>query len=142
MAPGDRLTLNFSLALPDGVEIDSNFDSEAVSLIIGSGDMLKGFEEALENFKPGERCTAVVPAEKAFGQHNPLNLQEFTSADFADGMTLEEGLVVGFSDAAGGELPGVISSIEGDKIVVDFNHPLAGRDIVFTAQIHSIQPAA
>jgi FKBP-type peptidyl-prolyl cis-trans isomerase SlpA len=54
-------------------------------------------------------------------------------------MTLAPGVVVSFRDAAGAELPGVIKTVEGDWVTVDFNHPLAGRDLTFEVEILQVE---
>ena len=136
---GDRLTLNFSLALEDGSVIDSNFEGDPVQLTIGDGNMLPGFEAALSQFLPGAKSTTTIDCEQAFGEYNEDNVQRFKPTDFDGSIEIAEGLVVGFSDPAGGELAGVVRSIDSDYITVDFNHPLAGRRILFTVLIHSVE---
>jgi len=111
-------------------------------MTLGDGNMLPGFEEALRSFKLKQRETVNVSAEQAFGQYLEDNLQSFKRSEFADDMELQEGLVISFADAAGGELPGVIKTITEQTVMIDFNHPLAGRDILFTAEIHSVDAAS
>ena len=69
------------------------------------------------------------------------NIQKFTRDQFAQETELEVGLIVSFSDAQGAELPGVVSRINGAVIEVDFNHPLAGRDVLFEVEILSVDEA-
>ncbi len=133
------ITLNFALFLEDGQEIDSNFDGNPVEMKMGDGNMLPGFEQHLLGLQEGGSVEVTVPAEDAFGPHNKENLQRFKASDFATDMTLEKGLMISFADPAGGELTGVVDSLENEWVMVDFNHPLAGRDIVFKATVHSIQ---
>ena len=135
---GDGLKLNFSLGLKDGSEIDSNFGADPVPMVVGDGSMLPGFEDVVKSLAVGERKTVTLPAAQAFGEHLEDNVQRFKSGDFDSELQLEAGLVVGFTDAAGGELPGVITHVGTDYVEVDFNHPLAGREIVFCAELHSI----
>ena len=133
------ITLNFALFLEDGQEIDSNFDGNPVEMKMGDGNMLPGFEQHLLGLQEGGSVEVTVSAEDAFGPHNEENLQRFKASDFATDMTLEKGLMISFADPAGGELTGVVDSLENEWVMVDFNHPLAGRDIVFKATVHSIQ---
>ncbi|MEC9484084.1 MAG: peptidylprolyl isomerase, partial [Halomonas sp.] len=81
-----------------------------------------------------------VPPEHAFGQHNPQNVQRIPRESF-EGPELEEGLVMSFADAAGGELPGVIAGIDDTHVDVDFNHPLAGRTLTFEVEVLEVKPA-
>ena len=134
---GARVTLNFSLALEDGHVIDSNFESPPATFFLGDGSLLPGFEEVLEGLVCGSEAQFVVPAEKAFGQHNPENVQLIKRSLF-DEDELQPGLVISFQNGDG-ELPGVILSISEHEVTVDFNHPLAGQAIVFAVTIIDVK---
>lgn len=135
------VTLHFSLALADGEVIDSNFHGNAATFQMGDGSLLEGFEACLLGLNVGDRETFHVPAEKAFGPHLEDNIQNFKRHQFGVDIVLEPGVVVSFADASGAELPGVVSRLDGDYVVVDFNHPLAGKDITFMVSILSIAEA-
>jgi len=129
-----RITLHFSLKLDDGSEIDSNFERDPATFIVGDGNMLPGFEQALFGLKAGDEAEIEIPPEAGFGQRNPANIQTVRRDHFAADMELEEGLVVSF-DNGSGELPGIIREIGEDEVTVDFNHPLAGQTVFFTVKI-------
>ncbi len=135
-----RVTLNFSLNLLDGHLIDSNFDNEPVTFDMGDGSLLVGFEQSLMGLTAGQTQCVTIEAKNAFGLFNQENEQSFKRSDFAGllgdpPVELTKGLVVSFADAAGNELPGVVKSFADDNVTVDFNHPLAGRDIIFEVKI-------
>lgn len=88
----------------------------------------------------GDRNSFEVPPEKAFGQHNPSNVQTFKRSEFSADMVLEKGVMISFADARQSELPGVVSRVEGDQVEVDFNHPLAGRTLTFEVEIIDVEP--
>ncbi|MFT5483227.1 MAG: FKBP-type peptidyl-prolyl cis-trans isomerase SlpA [Halieaceae bacterium] len=136
-----RVFLNFSLTLADGGVVDSNFGGREVSFVIGDGSLLPAFERCLFGLFAGDSHQFTLTPEETFGMPNPVNVQELDRDDFDAEMDLVPGLVVSFADAAGGELPGVIASIDGDVVSVDFNHPLAGRSIIFDVEIHRIEAA-
>jgi FKBP-type peptidyl-prolyl cis-trans isomerase SlpA len=138
---GTRVFLNFSVSLEDGSEVDTNFGGEPVNFIVGDGSLLPGFERLLFGMSAGERRMFAVPPEEAFGQPNDDNLQYMPRDQFEDESELEIGLVYSFADAAGGEVPGMILSFDTQEVVVDFNHPLAGRTILFDVLIHRVEPA-
>lgn len=138
---GTEVTLHFSLVLEDGAVVDSNFDAQPATFTVGDGKLLPGFEQALFGLVAGDKKSMQIPPEQGFGQPNPNNIQEVKRKNFAADMELAEGLVVSFADANGGELPGVISEIGEEIVKVDFNHPLAGRDITFTVEIVKVAPA-
>ncbi|MEZ0154651.1 MAG: peptidylprolyl isomerase [Candidatus Reddybacter sp.] len=133
-----RVTLHFSLSLDDGAVIDSNFEQTPATLSIGDGNLPLGFEEYLLGMTAGQQASFTVLPEKAFGQHNPSNLQQVKRNSFAADMQLSEGLVVSFADANRGELPGVIQGIGEDEVTVDFNHPLAGKTLTFKVEIVTV----
>ena len=97
-----------------------------------------GFESCLIGLVVGEHQTFTVTPENGFGQHNPANLQTLKRHQFGSDMVLEQGLVVSFSDAANTELPGVVKTIDGDDVVMDFNHPLAGVELKFEVEILAV----
>jgi FKBP-type peptidyl-prolyl cis-trans isomerase SlpA len=138
---GTRVTLNFSLSLESGDEVDSNFGGDPVSFAVGDGSMLPGFERHLMGMRPGERHVYNVSPEDAFGQPNEQNVQRIDRENFEDDFELQHGLVVSFADASGGEVPGMIVAFDEREVTVDFNHPLAGRTILFDVQIHRVEAA-
>lgn len=141
--PGSRLRLHFELTLENGEVIDSNFSGEAVSLTLGDGNLPESFERLIVSMKPGQHQTFTVLPEQAFGAHNPANLQEINRDQFVHNLgphtKLEPGLVISFADASRGELPGVVSEVNGDVVIVDFNHPLAGRTLGFRVHLLSVE---
>ncbi|HAP51990.1 MAG TPA: peptidylprolyl isomerase, partial [Marinobacter adhaerens] len=121
--------------------IDSTFEKEPASLEIGDDNLPENFEAYLMGMKAGDKDSFQVPPEKAFGQHNPNNVQTFKRHEFSPDMVLEPGVMISFADARQSELPGVVSRVEGDEVEVDFNHPLAGRTLTFEVEIIDVEPA-
>lgn len=136
-----RVTFHFSLALENGDVVDSTFEKVPATFEFGDGNLPEGFSRLLIGLAEGEQKTFVVSPESAFGQPNPNNIQVIPLDKFPAYMTLEEGLMVSFSDAGKAELPGVIKAVEDGKVHVDFNHPLAGRDLTFVVEIVSVEEA-
>lgn len=137
--PGTRITLHFAVRLIDGTEIDSTFERQPASFVWGDESLLPGFERVLLGLKAGDKRSAVIPPDKGFGEYNPDNVQQFQKKEFDTGEPLAAGVVVSFRDAAGAELPGVISAIEDDWVQVDFNHPLAGRELTFEVEVIAVE---
>ena len=137
IGPGTRVSLNFALVLEDGSEIDSNFGSDPVSFVFGDGKVLAGFEQKLVGLVAGDNKEITVNPEDGFGQPNPNNVQEVKRSSFG-AEELSIGLVCSFADAEGGELPGVIVGLDDQTVTVDFNHPLAGRAVIFKVAIHAV----
>jgi FKBP-type peptidyl-prolyl cis-trans isomerase SlpA len=137
---GTRVVLNFSLSLEDGSEVDSNFGGDPVEFVLGDGNLLPGFERHLIGMTGGDRQIFTVTPEDAFGQINDSNVQRIARKEFDQDVELEIGLLFSFSDAAGGELPGMVVSFDDQDVEVDFNHPLAGRTILFDVLVHRVEP--
>ena len=137
--PDMRITLHFAVRLMDGTEMDSTFSGKPASFVWGDESLLPGFERALVGLKPGDRRSVFIDAENGFGAWNEDNVQHFPRKTFAEDADLAPGVVMSFADAAGAELPGVIKSADDDWVSVDFNHPLAGRDLTFEVEIVDVQ---
>lgn len=144
IAQGSQVALHFSVALENGIEIDNTRSyPEPVSLVIGDGNLLEGFEKALLGLRAGDRRTVHLPPEDAFGPWNPENVQLFDTVQFvkAGDDRPQVGTMMEFQDKGGGTLAGVVKAVNDDKVEVDFNHPLAGRNIVFEVEIARVTPA-
>jgi FKBP-type peptidyl-prolyl cis-trans isomerase SlpA len=137
---GIRVTLYFSLKLENGETVDSNFDAKPATFTLGDGNLLPGFEAPLVGLEAGSQGEFVISPEHAFGQPNPENIQPLSRDNF-DQETLKVGDVFSFQNGEG-ELPGVIAAINAENVEVDFNHPLAGRSIIFTVDIVNVEPGS
>ncbi len=140
ISQGSRVVLHFRLKLDDGNEVDSTWDKTPAEFVMGDGNLPAGFEEVIEGMVAGQEKSSVILPEKAFGMPNPNNIQRLPRSQFAEDIELEEGLVMSFSDAANTELPGVIRSFNEQQVEVDFNHPLAGRELIFEVRIIRVEP--
>ena len=138
---GSRVTLHFAIKLEDGTEIDSNFKGAPASFVMGDGNLLPGFEQALMGMARGDAASHRIAPENGFGQPNPANIQTFKPDQFDPEVTLQPGLVMTFQDAANTDLPGVIAEVTDSEVKVDFNHPLAGRELDFDVKIIAVEPA-
>lgn len=141
IGPNTQVTLHFTLKLEDGSIVDSTVGGKPATFTVGDGKLLQGFEEVLLGLVAGSREEFVITPAKGFGVANPNNVQEMPRSQFAPDLELAEGLVVSFADAQKAELPGVVKNFDATTVWVDFNHPLAGRDISFAVEIIDVQPA-
>lgn len=141
VGPGTRTRLHFTILLLDGSEVDSTRGGEPAVFTFGDGHLLPGFESAIEGLAEGECGRFEITAKNGFGECNDANIQELPIASFAPIGELEPGLVVLFG-SPDGELPGTIRAVGEDKAIVDFNHPLAGRALIFDVTILNVWPVA
>lgn len=139
---GSTVELHFEVSLPNHVVIDSTFGRERpVTLRVGDESLLAGFEQVLINLKAGDIRTAHLPPEQAFGEWRHENVQSFPRAKFS----LSEpnpvvGMMMEFADKGQNTLAGVIYEVTDDEVKVDFNHPLAGQEVLFKVQIFKVIP--
>lgn len=137
---GSKVDLHFSVAIEDGVEIDNTHSrEEPVSLVMGDGSLLPGFEKALFGLRAGDRRTVSLPPEDAFGPWNEENIQKFDTVKFDPAPVV--GHMIEFEDKAKQSLFGVIKTVGDDITEVDFNHPLAGKNITFEVEVFKVTPA-
>jgi FKBP-type peptidyl-prolyl cis-trans isomerase SlpA len=130
--------LTFKLALPAGDVIDSTGD-ELATFEVGDGSLLPGFESVMYGMKAGDSAELAIAAEQGFGLPNDENVHMMKRALFEVSQDLVEGLVVSFADGEGGERPGVVNRLFDDLVEVNFNHPLAGQDLLFSVQIKQVE---
>ncbi|ELA08977.1 FKBP-type peptidyl-prolyl cis-trans isomerase [Moraxella macacae 0408225] len=138
---GSRVTLHFEVSLEDGTLIDSTFGRpDPVTFVMGDGSLLEGFEKVLLNLTAGDTRSAHLSPAEAFGEGNPDNVRCFAKSDFALSGEPEIGMMIEFEDKSKSTLVGVVCEV-GDEIVkVDFNHPLAGKNVLFKVKIIKVTP--
>lgn len=135
IGPGTKVSLTFTLRLAEGYVVDSTGDA-AAEFEYGDGNLLPGFEAAMLGLTEGAQQALPIAPEQGFGLVNSENIHVLKKSDFARELLLEPGLVVSFMDQQQqGELPGVVKQVFEDAVEVDFNHPLAGKDLIFEVNI-------
>lgn len=137
---GSKVDLHFSVAIENGVEIDNTRSrDEPVSLVMGDGSLLPDFEKALLGLRAGDRRTVHLSPKEAFGDWNVENVQRFDTVKFEQRPVI--GHMIEFEDKAKANLFGIVKSVNNDITEVDFNHPLAGKNITFEVEIFKVIPA-
>lgn len=132
------VTLHFAVCLANGQILDTTRErDQPVSFTVGDGNLLEGFEKAIFGLKAGDKRSIVIEAKNGFGEWQEGNVQTFDRNLFADQLSV--GLVVSFADKSKAELAGVVKELNESQVVVDFNHPLASRDLLFEVDIISVR---
>lgn len=137
-----HLTLHYRLGLADGSDIVSTFGAQPATFLLGESQLLPALEQALLGMQEGQSCRLTLEAREAFGERNPELLQ-YVSWDLVATHTKEDesfeiGDWVEFNPPKGGRMVGQLKSKTADQALFDFNHPLAGLDLLFEAQIIAI----
>ncbi len=133
--------MHYSITLPDGNVIESSFDAEPIEIIMGHDDLTEGMELAIFGLEEGDKQTLTLTPEQGFGFRDDDNINEMPISDFPEDLTPEPGLAFSFEPPEGDEIPGIVLSVKGDKVEVDFNHPLAGQELIFTVEILGVNNA-
>jgi FKBP-type peptidyl-prolyl cis-trans isomerase SlpA len=136
---GSSVTMHFSLTLADGMLVESSFNDQPVSFVLGDGSIDKGLELALIGLRAGDRQRLTLMPGQAFGERDKSAIQTVPKSRFPEDIDLEPGQIIGFSGENGEEIAGAIVSVEDQDVSVDFNHPLAGREVSFDVQILSVE---
>ena len=140
IGPGSEVLMHFTLSLADGTVADSTDEGEPLQFVMGDGTLIEGLELVLYGLKKGDRqCLSIEPRD-AFGFPDEENIHTMPRSEFPAEMQLEAGLIISFTTPSGEEVPGAIRELKDDEVVVDFNHPLAGNEIIFDVEILEIKP--
>lgn len=135
---GDTVKVHYHGRLTDGTTFDSSEGRDPLEFKVGAGNVIKGFDDAMVDMKVGDKKTVEIPVDEAYGQRNDNMLMEYPKTDFPDDMTPETGLQLHMSDNQGNVFPVVITEVKEEVVVLDANHPLAGKDLVFDIELVSI----
>ncbi|MET1253537.1 FKBP-type peptidyl-prolyl cis-trans isomerase [Aliikangiella maris] len=134
-----RVLADITVKLMDGSIADSTKVSGKPSwMIMGDGSFSEAFEAYLIGAQVNDVLTFELPAKDAFGELEPDNIHFMDISMFPQDISIEKGTILSFTQANGMELPGIIREIEANSVKVDFNHPLAGEDVVFEIEIKRI----
>ncbi|MEZ8128390.1 FKBP-type peptidyl-prolyl cis-trans isomerase [Enterovibrio norvegicus] len=134
-----EVVMHFTIKLEDGSVADSTQTSgKPAKLVMGDGSLTDNFEKCLLGLSEGENASFTLGPDDAFGQSNPDNIQHMDRSQFSGDIPLEEGTIVAFAGPGGQEIPGVITEVSGESVTVDFNHPLAGQNVIFDVEIVSV----
>jgi peptidylprolyl isomerase len=135
---GDRVKVHYTGKLQDGTVFDSSIDREPLEFTLGDGNMIKGFDAAVEGLQTGEKVTANIPSVEAYGEKKQDMFVEVPKAEVPENIKPEVGQQLQVQQANGQAMPVVVAEVTEDKIVLDANHPLAGKDLTFEIQLIEI----
>ncbi|MFA7096029.1 MAG: FKBP-type peptidyl-prolyl cis-trans isomerase [Gammaproteobacteria bacterium] len=132
---GSSVVMHYSLKLEDGTVVDTSKGGEPLRFTMGDGTLIEGLEMALFGLKAGERQNLRITPADAFGFWDEERVHLMDRTEFPDDMMLESGAIIEFETPSGDQIPGAVLEVLEDAVRVDFNHPLAGRDIDFDVEI-------
>jgi peptidylprolyl isomerase len=138
---GDNVKVHYKGTLTSGEQFDSSEGREPLAFTVGAGQMIKGFDEAIPGMSVGEKKTINISPENAYGEKNNEAIIEFPKANIPEGMKLEPGMKLQLQNQQGQPIPVTVTEIKDDVVVLDANHELAGKELVFDIELVDIKPA-
>jgi peptidylprolyl isomerase len=135
---GDNVTVHYTGKLTNGTQFDSSVGREPLGFTVGAGQMIKGFDAAIPGMAIGDKKTVNIPAAEAYGESNPEAIIQFPKTNVPADMVLEPGMPLTLTDQNGHPVNVVVVEVQEDVIVLDANHELAGKDLVFDIELVSI----
>ena len=136
---GQKVTIHYVGKLKDGTVFDnSRTNNKPLSFTVGEGKVLPAFEKAVSNMNVGETKTILLEATEAYGEINPDAVRIVPKTQFGTTDDLEIGSMVRGQSPDGNPIHATVKLIENDAIILDFNHPLAGKNLDFEVELLDI----
>lgn len=140
ITPGSTIVISYKLLLADGSMVDEADKNDPLHFTLGDGTFPAGVEPMFYGMHVGDIDTRTFGPEQGWGHPDPGNIQTMLESDFPDHDLLKPGKVIEFRLPNNDALPGTVLEIDGDQVKVDFNPPLAGREVTVEVCILAVQP--
>jgi peptidylprolyl isomerase len=135
---GDTVRVHYTGKLTSGEQFDSSAGREPLEFEVGAGMMIKGFDEAVVGMAIGDKKTITLQPTDAYGERHEEMIIEFPRTNFPDDMTPEAGMQLMMNNNAGQQFPVTITEVREEVVVLDGNHMLAGKELVFDIEMMEI----
>ena len=136
---GDTVKIHYTGKLEDGTVFDSSREREPLEFKIGEGKLIPGFEKAVEGMDEGDNKTFNIPAEEAYGQVRDELIAEFDKSDFPEHIEPKEGMMLQLKNQNGQPMNVQVKDVGEEKVILDGNHPLAGKDLTFDIELLDVE---
>ena len=135
---GDKVKVHYHGKLTSGETFDSSSGRDPLEFEVGSGMVIKGFDDGVTGMIVGEKKTINIPFIEAYGPRNPEMVIEMPKDRFPEDMEIEVGMPLVMSDQQGQQFQVTITEIKEKAVMLDANHPLAGKDLIFDLELVEI----
>jgi peptidylprolyl isomerase len=136
---GSTVTLHYTGTLEDGTEFDSSRGrTEPMTVAIGNGQLIQGFETALTGMTEGETKTFTIAHNEAYGPHNPEQVTTLQKSVFPGDFEFTAGMTVPLTNQDSETFMVVLTEINENDVTADFNHPLSGKDLTFEVEVITV----
>ena len=137
---GDTIQVHYHGTLTDGSIFDTSTGRDPLEFEVGGGMVIEGFDNGVVGMAIGEKRTVQIPADQAYGPKNDDMVMEFPIDRFPADLVPEVGMQLNMSNNQGEQFPVVIVEVADEHVLLDANHPLAGKDLIFDLELVSITP--
>jgi peptidylprolyl isomerase len=138
---GDVVRVHYTGRLTDGTQFDSSEGREPLEFTVGAGQMIKGFDTGVLGMAVGEKKTIQVTPQEAYGERDEEAIIEFPASNIPEEMKVEPGMQLTLRNQFGQPIPVTVLEVKEEIIVMDANHMLAGKDLVFDVELVEIVDA-
>ncbi|HID85919.1 MAG TPA: peptidylprolyl isomerase [Anaerolineae bacterium] len=135
---GDTVRVHYTGKLEDGTVFDTSLGRDPVEFVLGAGEVIPGFEEAVVGMTPGESKTVEVLAEQAYGPYLAELVLEVDRSAVPLDLDLEVGMQLVLRQPQGRMIPVTVTKLTESRVTLDANHPLAGKDLTFDIQLMEV----
>lgn len=136
---GDKVKVHYKGTLQDGQQFDSSEGREPLEFMLGSGMVIAGFDEGVTGMEIGEKKTIHIPSDQAYGPSNEELIIRFDRAEIPSDIPLEIGSTLNMhQDGSGQVIPVVVKEVTDTYVILDANHELAGKDLIFELELVGI----
>jgi peptidylprolyl isomerase len=136
---GDTVMVHYTGTLENGHIFDTTLDSEPLVFKVGAGKIIPGFEDELKGMKAFEKKKFKLEAKEAYGEYQEDLAQEVLRSNLPPDLKLEVGEILLIGESEEDALEFMITEVTEDKIKLDPNHPLAGKDLNFEVEVVAIK---
>lgn len=137
--PGDTVSIHYTGTLDDGTQFDSSQGREPLEFEIGSGQVIPGFDKAVEGMAVGDNKSVRIEANDAYGERHEQLVQEVDRSMLPDNLEPEAGMTLQSNSPDGQVMQFVVTEVSDATITVDANHPLAGQALTFAIELVGIR---
>ncbi len=141
IANGSVVGIDYSLHLGDGEVVDTSAPGDPLTYLHGEGQIVPGLEAALEGLSVGDTKQVVVAPAEGYGEHDPRGVQEVPRGAFPPGFDPKVGMELTAEGQNGEPVPFAIREVKPEGIVIDLNHPLAGKTLHFDVTVREVRAA-
>ena len=135
---GDMVKVHYKGTLTNGEQFDSSEGRAPLEFTVGAGQMIAGFDKAIPGMSIGEKKTIQIEAKDAYGEKNKDAIIEFPKANIPADMKLDAGMQLQLRDEAGRPVPVTVTEVKDDVVILDANHHLAGKELIFDIELVEI----